>query len=79
LARLSRASSRRTVVRICRGVSIQHQYVKQAKLLARDNFIAFECPKGDPNSWCDIVDGLPDPLIQNGIIEVWTGRAWERG
>jgi L-alanine-DL-glutamate epimerase-like enolase superfamily enzyme len=35
------------------------------------NFIAFECPKGDPDWWYDIVDGLPDPLIMNGAIEVW--------
>lgn len=35
------------------------------------NFIAFECPKGDPDWWHDIVDGLPDPLIENGMIEVW--------
>ncbi len=35
------------------------------------NLIAFECPKGDPDWWYDIVDGLPDPLIQNGFIEVW--------
>lgn len=35
------------------------------------NFIAFECPKGDPDWWYDIVDGLPDPLIVNGAIEVW--------
>jgi L-alanine-DL-glutamate epimerase-like enolase superfamily enzyme len=35
------------------------------------NYIAFECPKGDPDWWYDIVDGLPDPLIRNGFIEVW--------
>lgn len=35
------------------------------------NFIAFECPKGDPEWWYDIVDGLPDPLIVGGTIEVW--------
>ena len=35
------------------------------------NFIAFECPKGDPDWWYDIVDGLPDPLIKDGMIEVW--------
>lgn len=35
------------------------------------NFIAFECPKGDPDWWYDIVDGLPDPLIVGGAIEVW--------
>jgi L-alanine-DL-glutamate epimerase-like enolase superfamily enzyme len=35
------------------------------------NFIAFECPKGDPAWWYDIVDGLPDPLVKDGLIEVW--------
>ena len=36
-----------------------------------DNYIAFEYPNGDPDWWYDIVDGLPDPLIVNGMIEVW--------
>jgi len=35
------------------------------------NFIAFECPKGDPAWWYDIVEGLPEPLIVDGMIEVW--------
>jgi len=35
------------------------------------NFIAFECPAGDPEWWYDIVDGLPDPIVKNGMIEVW--------
>ncbi|WGF88432.1 mandelate racemase/muconate lactonizing enzyme family protein [Marinivivus vitaminiproducens] len=35
------------------------------------NYIAFECPKGDPEWWYDIVDGLPDPLIKGGMIDVW--------
>ncbi|MET0531731.1 MAG: enolase C-terminal domain-like protein, partial [Microvirga sp.] len=35
------------------------------------NFIAFECPRGDPAWWYDIVDGLPDPLIKDGQIAVW--------
>ncbi len=35
------------------------------------NFIAFECPRGDPDWWYDIVDDLPDPLIEKGFIEVW--------
>jgi L-alanine-DL-glutamate epimerase-like enolase superfamily enzyme len=35
------------------------------------NFIAFEYPSGDPTWWYDIVDGLPDPIVQNGMIEVW--------
>ena len=36
-----------------------------------DNFIAFEYPTGDPAWWYDIVDGLPDPIVKNGMIEVW--------
>ncbi len=35
------------------------------------NFIAFEYPVGDPDWWYDIVDGLPDPIVKNGMIEVW--------
>ena len=36
-----------------------------------DNFIAFEYPSGNPEWWYDIVDGLPDPIVQDGLIEVW--------
>ena len=35
------------------------------------NYIAFELPAGDPKWWYDIVDGLPDPIVRNGKIEVW--------
>jgi L-alanine-DL-glutamate epimerase-like enolase superfamily enzyme len=35
------------------------------------NFIAFEYPAGDPAWWYDIVDGLPEPIARNGMIEVW--------
>ncbi len=35
------------------------------------NFIAFECPALTPAWWRDVVTGLPDPLIKNGMIEVW--------
>lgn len=35
------------------------------------NFIAFEYPTGDPPWWYDIVDGLPDPIVSDGMIEVW--------
>ncbi|HEV2602582.1 MAG TPA: mandelate racemase/muconate lactonizing enzyme family protein [Microvirga sp.] len=35
------------------------------------NFIAFEYPTGDPAWWYDIVDGLPNPLVTDGHIEVW--------
>jgi L-alanine-DL-glutamate epimerase-like enolase superfamily enzyme len=36
-----------------------------------DNYIAFELPAGRPAWWHDILDGLPDPLVQDGFIEVW--------
>ena len=35
------------------------------------NFIAFEYPAGDPAWWYEIVDGLPNPIVRNGMIEVW--------
>jgi L-alanine-DL-glutamate epimerase-like enolase superfamily enzyme len=36
-----------------------------------DNFIAFEYPTGQPDWWYDIVDGLPDPIVVNGFVDVW--------
>ena len=35
------------------------------------NYIAFEYAKGQPEWWYDIVDGLPDPIVKNGFIDVW--------
>jgi L-alanine-DL-glutamate epimerase-like enolase superfamily enzyme len=35
------------------------------------NYIAFEYPIGQPEWWYDIVEGLPDPIVKNGFIEVW--------
>ena len=35
------------------------------------NYIAFEYAKGEPEWWYDIVDGLPDPVVKNGLIDVW--------
>lgn len=35
------------------------------------NYIAFEYPLGEPEWWYDIVDGLPDPIVKNGFIDVW--------
>jgi L-alanine-DL-glutamate epimerase-like enolase superfamily enzyme len=35
------------------------------------NFIAFEYPTGKPEWWYDIVEGLPDPIVRNGFIDVW--------
>ncbi|MEA3407433.1 MAG: mandelate racemase/muconate lactonizing enzyme family protein [Chloroflexota bacterium] len=38
-----------------------------------DNFIAFEYPVGRPDWWYDIVEGLPDPIVEDSLIEVWDG------
>lgn len=35
------------------------------------NYIAFEYPVGRQEWWYDIVDGLPDPIVKDGYIEVW--------
>ncbi len=35
------------------------------------NYIAFELPTGRPDWWFDIVDGLPDPLVSDGMVKVW--------
>ena len=35
------------------------------------NYIAFEYPVGRPEWWYDIVEGLPDPIVNDGFIEVW--------
>jgi L-alanine-DL-glutamate epimerase-like enolase superfamily enzyme len=36
-----------------------------------DNFIAFEYPVAGPSWWYEIVEGLPDPVVRDGLIEVW--------
>jgi L-alanine-DL-glutamate epimerase-like enolase superfamily enzyme len=35
------------------------------------NNIAFEYPVARPAWWYDIVDGLPNPIVENGFIKVW--------
>ncbi|MCC6167257.1 MAG: mandelate racemase/muconate lactonizing enzyme family protein [Caldilineaceae bacterium] len=35
------------------------------------NYIAFEYPVGHPAWWHDIVDGLPDPIVKDSMIDVW--------
>lgn len=35
------------------------------------NYIAFELPGAEHDWWHDIVEGLPDPLVKDGFIEVW--------
>lgn len=44
--------------------------VQVAATLPR-NYIAFEYPVGRPEWWYDIVDGLPDPIVENSFIHVW--------
>ncbi|TAK20811.1 MAG: mandelate racemase/muconate lactonizing enzyme family protein [Chloroflexota bacterium] len=36
-----------------------------------DNYIAFEYPIARPEWWYQIVDGLPNPIVRDGFIEVW--------
>ena len=36
-----------------------------------DNYIAFECPIGNPSWWYDILEGLPHPIVKKGFIDVW--------
>jgi L-alanine-DL-glutamate epimerase-like enolase superfamily enzyme len=36
-----------------------------------ENFIAFEYPVASPSWWYDIVEGLPDPIVKNSLIDVW--------
>jgi L-alanine-DL-glutamate epimerase-like enolase superfamily enzyme len=35
------------------------------------NYIAFEYPVGQPDWWYEIVDGLPNPIVKQGFIDVW--------
>ncbi len=35
------------------------------------NYIAFEYPLGQPDWWYQIIDGLPDPIMKKGFIDVW--------
>ena len=35
------------------------------------NYIALEYPTGEPDWWYDIVDGLPDPIVEDSDIRVW--------
>lgn len=36
-----------------------------------DNYIAFEIPSPRPDWWTEILTGFPDPLVRDGMIEVW--------
>ena len=35
------------------------------------NFIGFEYPIGNPDWWYDIVEGLPNPIVKDGMIDVF--------
>jgi L-alanine-DL-glutamate epimerase-like enolase superfamily enzyme len=35
------------------------------------NYIAFEYPIAQPEWWYDIVEGLPNPIVKSGFIDVW--------
>ena len=35
------------------------------------NYIAFEYPVGRPEWWYEIVEGLPDPIVKDGFVDVW--------
>jgi len=35
------------------------------------NYIAFEYPLGQPEWWYDIIEGLPNPIVKRGFIDVW--------
>jgi L-alanine-DL-glutamate epimerase-like enolase superfamily enzyme len=45
-------------------------HVQMAAALPQ-NYIAFEYPVGQPEWWYDIVDGLPNPIMKGGFIDVW--------
>ncbi len=45
-------------------------HVHLAAALPR-NFIAFEYPLGQPDWWYDIIEGLPNPIVKKGFIDVW--------
>ncbi len=36
-----------------------------------ENYIAFEYPAPEKSWWYEIIEGLPDPVVKNGLIEVW--------
>jgi L-alanine-DL-glutamate epimerase-like enolase superfamily enzyme len=36
-----------------------------------DNFIAFEYPKANHPWWYEIIDGLPDQIVNEGFVDVW--------
>src|SRR5450756_3161604 len=45
-------------------------HVQMAAALPQ-NYIAFEYPVGQPEWWYEIIDGLPNPIVKRGFIDVW--------
>jgi len=45
-------------------------HVHLAATLPR-NFVGFEYPVARDSWWYDIVEGLPDPIVKESLIEVW--------
>ena len=45
-------------------------HVHLAATLPR-NYIALEYPTGRPEWWYDIIEGLPNPIVENSFIDVW--------
>lgn len=43
----------------------------QASAAMPQNFVAFEYPVARPAWWYEIVEGLPDPIVKDGLVEVW--------
>jgi L-alanine-DL-glutamate epimerase-like enolase superfamily enzyme len=43
----------------------------QAGAAMPENYIAFEYCQANPAWWYDIVSGLPNPVVKNGLIDVW--------
>ena len=43
----------------------------QAAATMPSNYVAFEYPMAQPAWWYDIVTGLPNPIVKDGLIEVW--------
>jgi L-alanine-DL-glutamate epimerase-like enolase superfamily enzyme len=43
----------------------------QAGAAMPENYIAFEYPVANPAWWYDIIEGLPNPIVKDGLIEVW--------
>jgi L-alanine-DL-glutamate epimerase-like enolase superfamily enzyme len=36
-----------------------------------ENYIAFEYTQASPSWWYDIIEGLPDPIVKDGLVDVW--------